>query len=284
MSILGENPWAQLFQIQRDMDYLFNSLQTTEDETTPSQQLTKPTTRSQRPTEGTWKPVLDVKEKDDSFLVETELPGLEKKDVKIELKEGLLTIRGDRIQKKKDDNEVCHRIERSYGKFERTVKLPSGIDPSGIKACFNNGVLHVCIPKPAHEEKETLTKHVEQLTEEVKTKHEKIEELTKHLEESKIENEKLTTKTQEQEKHIEELNKQLTTAHQEKEELTKKVEHLNKEVETRDEQIKTLNSDISTLKSQLDALTQENQKIKGYMKERDDHVKDLFEKFNSHKF
>jgi len=94
-----------------------------------------------------WSPNLDVSENDKEITINCELPGIDKNDVKIDCHNGLLTITGERKHEKKEENEKYHRIERSYGKFSRSLRLPEGCDPSKICACFNNGVLKVTAPK-----------------------------------------------------------------------------------------------------------------------------------------
>ena len=94
-----------------------------------------------------WKPSVDVKETDKEYLIHAELPGVKKEDINIDLEKNLLTISGERKQEKKEDNEKYHRVERSYGKFSRSMSVPEGVTPDQIKAKFDNGVLEVSFPK-----------------------------------------------------------------------------------------------------------------------------------------
>jgi len=95
----------------------------------------------------TWSPALDVHETEDAYVVEAEVPGLDKKDIEITVLEDLLTIKGER----KRDDEVkeasYHRIERSYGSFQRSISLPNSVDSGKVTARFKNGVLHITLPK-----------------------------------------------------------------------------------------------------------------------------------------
>jgi len=94
-----------------------------------------------------WTPRLDVNETDKDIFVDVELPGIEKKDVKVELKDNVLTISGERNQEKKSENQECCRVERHYGKFERVISLPESVDSGKISAEFKNGILGLKIPK-----------------------------------------------------------------------------------------------------------------------------------------
>ncbi len=92
-------------------------------------------------------PAIDVEETDNEFIVKAELPGMEKKDIKISLTEDTLTISGERKREKEEKNKTYHRIEMAYGKFSRTIEFPCEVDPQKAKAVYKNGVLTVRIPK-----------------------------------------------------------------------------------------------------------------------------------------
>ncbi len=94
-------------------------------------------------------PVGDVIEREDEIVVTAELPGVADKDVEVTVDEGVLRISGARELTEEVDDERFHRIERSYGGFERTFPLPAGVDPDSIRAGIAYGVLKVTIPKPA---------------------------------------------------------------------------------------------------------------------------------------
>ena len=95
-----------------------------------------------------WIPPMDLVEDDEHFVVHADLPGVEEKDVSVELEDNVLTISGERKSDAEQRKEGYYRIERAYGAFSRSLTLPEGIDPEGIKASFANGVLEVRIPKP----------------------------------------------------------------------------------------------------------------------------------------
>ena len=90
----------------------------------------------------------DIEELEDSFLFSFDLPGVKTEDIKIDLKEGRLTVSGERKREsRRKDGEGFERIEKSYGQFQRSFQLPNQIDEDGVKAAFDNGILEVRIPK-----------------------------------------------------------------------------------------------------------------------------------------
>ncbi len=94
-----------------------------------------------------WAPVVDVMETDEEFQIRAELPGVEKKDVKLSVEEGVLTISGHREQEKEEKGKRYHRIERAYGSFARSFTVPDAVDEQKVAAEFKNGVLTVRLPK-----------------------------------------------------------------------------------------------------------------------------------------
>jgi HSP20 family protein len=96
-----------------------------------------------------WIPPMDLTERGDEYVLRADLPGLTSEDVDIEVKDDVLTISGERRSEHEDKGEGFHRIERSFGRFSRSLDLPAGIDPESVSAHFDNGVLEVRVPKPA---------------------------------------------------------------------------------------------------------------------------------------
>jgi HSP20 family protein len=90
---------------------------------------------------------VDIAEHDDAYTVKMELPGVNKDEVKITLESNILTIRGEKKQEKETKKENYHRIERSYGSFERSFTLPTSVKSDKIDAAYNNGVLQITLPK-----------------------------------------------------------------------------------------------------------------------------------------
>lgn len=96
-----------------------------------------------------WIPAMDLVETEDHLVLRGDLPGMSEDDVNIEIKDGVLTVSGERKAEHEDKGEGYHRVERAFGSFSRSLSLPQGIDPEKIEAKFDEGVLEVRIPKPA---------------------------------------------------------------------------------------------------------------------------------------
>ena len=92
-------------------------------------------------------PELDVRENTNAIIVEAELPGVDEKDVTVTLANGMLTIKGEKKHEKEEKGENYHFTERSFGSFERSVRLPDTIDEAKVEAKFDKGVLKVTAAK-----------------------------------------------------------------------------------------------------------------------------------------
>jgi HSP20 family protein len=98
---------------------------------------------------GRWVPPMDLVETDDHLVLRADLPGLERDDVEIEVKDGVLTVSGERKSEQEQTGEGYHRVERSFGRFSRSLGLPRDVKAEDVKASFESGVLEVKVPKPA---------------------------------------------------------------------------------------------------------------------------------------
>jgi len=96
---------------------------------------------------GTWAPAVDIYETNDSFVVSADLPGLNKDEIQIDLKDNTLTLKGEKKFEEKVSKDNYIRVERAYGSFVRSFTLPQNVDPEKIKAKYKEGVLKVTIPK-----------------------------------------------------------------------------------------------------------------------------------------
>jgi HSP20 family protein len=94
-----------------------------------------------------WVPSMNVREDNDNFNISVELPGLSKDDVNLTLKDGTLTIEGERKQEEEKEGGNYHRVERRYGKFLRSFKLPMHVQDDKIEATFKDGILNIMLPK-----------------------------------------------------------------------------------------------------------------------------------------
>jgi HSP20 family protein len=106
--------------------------------------------------DGNWIPAFDITESEKEYKVSAELPGIDVKNLEVSLVEGVLKIKGEKRQEseKKEDNYL--RIERSYGSFDRSFRIPNGVEANKIDATYKDGILNLTIPKA----KETKTKKI----------------------------------------------------------------------------------------------------------------------------
>jgi HSP20 family protein len=95
-----------------------------------------------------WTPAIDIEENNGNIMVRAEIPGMKKEDIKVLVRDNMLSVSGERKQEKEIKNKTYHRIERCYGKFVRNITLPSEVDAAKIKATYKDGVLNVTLPKP----------------------------------------------------------------------------------------------------------------------------------------
>lgn len=130
MSLMKWNPNRNLKTLHDEIDNYFNEFWNGEDSFMSS-----------------FTPKVDIEELDDEFQFHAELPGMDKKDVNLSVKENVLTISGEKKDKKEDKKNNFHRIESSYGKFQRSFRLPQNVKQSDIKAEFKNGILDITVPK-----------------------------------------------------------------------------------------------------------------------------------------
>jgi HSP20 family protein len=94
-----------------------------------------------------WSPAVDMVDRKDEIVLRADVPGLEQKDIQVDVENGMLTIRGTRQGEREAKEEDYYCCERWAGSFSRTIALPSGIEQDKIKATFKNGVLEVHVPK-----------------------------------------------------------------------------------------------------------------------------------------
>ena len=106
--------------------------------------------------EGRFLPAIDIGEDDGQYVVTAELPGTQREDVTVELKDGMLTIRGEKKSEREEKKEHRRYVERSYGTFSRAFTLPSDADQDRIQAAFKDGVLTVTIGKSAETKPKTV--------------------------------------------------------------------------------------------------------------------------------
>jgi HSP20 family protein len=95
-----------------------------------------------------WIPSMDLVETDGELVLRADLPGLDRDDVEIEVKDNVLTVSGERKAEHEEKDEGFYRVERAFGRFSRSLGLPEGVDAIAVAAKFDRGVLEIRIPKP----------------------------------------------------------------------------------------------------------------------------------------
>lgn len=135
MSIIRFEPIKDLISMQDKMSRLFEDsfLRSVNGEEVVAQ--------------GTWSPVVDIYEKEDSIVLKAEVPGLEKDDISVVIEENVLTIKGEKKQENEVADDKFHRVERTYGSFQRSFTLPKTVDREKLVAEYKNGVLVITLPK-----------------------------------------------------------------------------------------------------------------------------------------
>ncbi|HMV27523.1 Hsp20/alpha crystallin family protein [bacterium] len=133
--------FSDLFAIQREMNQAFNSVFNRDEYTG----LTN------------WNPATDIVEGKDEYTVRIELPGVSKNDVKITIHDNVLTVQGEKKQESENKENNYHRVERSYGSFMRSFRLPSMVKGEKIDANYKDGILTIVLPKA----EEAKTKEIE---------------------------------------------------------------------------------------------------------------------------
>jgi HSP20 family protein len=106
-----------------------------------------------------WKPAVDIYDNDRNIVIKAELPGMEKKDIILQVNGRVLTLKGEHSSENEVKEDKYHRRERSYGKFERVFTLPAEVDPDKITADYKDGVLKIDIPKPEEQKPKQITVH-----------------------------------------------------------------------------------------------------------------------------
>ena len=105
---------------------------------------------------GKWDPTIDISEGRKDITVKAEIPGIEAKDFDISIDGRLLTIKGEKKQEQKQEEETYYRVERSYGYFNRTIQLPAKVDPDKVGATYKQGILKIKLRKSKENESKKI--------------------------------------------------------------------------------------------------------------------------------
>jgi HSP20 family protein len=134
-------PWTGTTGLRKDMERLI-------------ERFFDPT--GEMPALGTWEPRLDIAETKDALTIKAEMPGVKPEEIQLSLQDGVLTIKGEKEEEKEEKDQHYHRVERSYGSFMRSVRMPAPVDAGMVTAAFKNGVLTVTLPKTAEAKGTTI--------------------------------------------------------------------------------------------------------------------------------
>ncbi|MBA2491157.1 MAG: Hsp20/alpha crystallin family protein [Gammaproteobacteria bacterium] len=136
LATIHRDPWNLVNQWRRDIDRVFGGL---DDRVSPAGEVTA----------AAWAPAVDIKEEDGAYVLHADVPGVDPKDIELDMENGVLTLRGERKAETTEDKDNYRRVERVTGRFYRRFLLPDTADAENISAKSLNGVLEVRIPKQA---------------------------------------------------------------------------------------------------------------------------------------
>jgi HSP20 family protein len=134
-----QDPFALLRQMTSELDRVFDDWQL----------FRAPVLSARASDVPSWSPKIDLVERNNRLVTRVDLPGMTKKDVTVEVKDGYLILSGERKRESEVAKENWYRSEREYGRFYRGVPLPEGVKVSDVTAVFADGVLEVSFPVPA---------------------------------------------------------------------------------------------------------------------------------------
>lgn len=104
-----------------------------------------------------WNPTADVYEEDAQFVIKAELPGVDKKDIHVDVENNVLILKGERTENNEVKEENYYRREMASGTFQRSFALPDGVDADNIKADYKDGIIKITIPKPESRQPKKIT-------------------------------------------------------------------------------------------------------------------------------
>ena len=145
MALIRWEPIAELNTIQNEMNRLFNTVFDQPHQTGRGNGTVR-----------RWMPPMDLIETTDHYVLRADLPGLSDGDVNVQFEDNTLTVSGERKAEHADQQEGYYRLERAFGEFSRSLTLPDGVDPDGVQADFDRGVLEIRVPKPEQRKPKTV--------------------------------------------------------------------------------------------------------------------------------
>jgi len=135
MALIRWDPFREIASLQERMNRLFSDVR-----------LRTPFGEEEI-TQGAWIPAVDIYETNDAIVLQAELPGIPREDIFIEVKDNTLTLKGEKKFEREVKEENYHRVERSYGSFQRAFTLPGTVEQDKVKAKFKDGILEITLPK-----------------------------------------------------------------------------------------------------------------------------------------
>jgi len=147
MELIRWNPMKDMFSLRHQMNHLFDD-------------VLRPVVRGDSRL-SMWNryPTVDIYDNDENIVIKAELPGIDKKDIVTDVKDGVLTLKGERSFDNEVKEEKYYCRERTFGKFERVFRLPADVDPEKISADYKDGILKINIPKPEEQQPKQITVH-----------------------------------------------------------------------------------------------------------------------------
>jgi HSP20 family protein len=135
MALIRWDPFREMSALQERMNRLFSDVRA------------QAPVRGEEIVQGAWVPAVDIFETNEAIVLKAELPGITSQDISVEVKDNTLTLKGEKKFEKEVKEENYHRVERSYGSFQRAFTLPGTIHQEKVKAKFKDGILEITLPK-----------------------------------------------------------------------------------------------------------------------------------------
>ncbi len=135
MALMRWDPFREIAALQERMNRLFSDIRT------------QSPFREEEIVQGSWIPAVDIYETNEAIVLNAELPGVAPEDISVEVKDNTLTLKGEKKFAREVKEENYHRVERSYGTFQRAFTLPGTVAQEKVKAQFKDGVLKITLPK-----------------------------------------------------------------------------------------------------------------------------------------
>ena len=146
MELVRFSPMRDVLRMRHRMNHLFDD-------------LFYPRSESGEMTARGWQPAVDIYDNEEGIVIKAELPGIDRKDIVVDVKGRVLTLKGERRSESETTGENWYRQERCHGKFERAFTLPGEVDRDKIQADFKDGVLKIDVPKPEAQKPKQITIH-----------------------------------------------------------------------------------------------------------------------------